>query len=298
MNKNFYHIYRKIGQLLYRYPSMRRYMPDKMYLQQYYAQNMGYYMDFNNPKTFSEKLQWLKLYNRKPIYSKMVDKATAKKYAASIIGEKFIIPTLGVYNSFDDIDFDILPRQFVMKCTHDSGCVAICKDKSSFDIQNARNLIEEGLLRNWYLLGREWPYKLVTPRIIVEQFINDGGNELKDYKFFCFNGKPVYCQVISNRSSEMAIDFFDEKWIHQPFHEPHNYPFCNKRIEKPVNYELMLVLASKLSQGHPFLRVDFYDVGDKVYFGELTFFPTNGIGGFDPQEWDYKLGQMINLPKR
>ncbi len=291
-------IYRKLGHFFYRIPQLRNIMPDKMYLQCLYKNSMGKELDLKNPKTFCEKLQWLKLYDRKPIYTTMVDKVTAKDYVASIIGEKYIIPTIGVYKSYDEIIFAMLPNQFVMKCSHDSGSVVICRDKNTFDIQKARNVMKKGLSRNWYSLGREWPYKNIKPHIIVEKYIAPDSNDLKDYKFFCFNGKPNYCQVISNRSSKMAIDFYDENWVHQDFHEPRNFPFSDELINKPLNYELMLELSSKLSYGHPFLRVDFYEVKGSVYFGELTFYPTNGLGGFSPPEWDLKCGKLITLPQK
>ena len=291
-------IYKRIGSTIYyRYPQWRHMMPDKMYLQCIWRDTMGYEIDFRHPKTFCEKLQWLKLYNRKPIYTKMVDKATAKEYAASIIGEEYIIPTLGTYNIFDEIDFDKLPNQFVLKSTHDSGGVYICKDKSKLDKEKARSMTEGRFWVNVYNNFREWPYKNVKPRIIAEKYVADDMlDDLRDYKFFCFDGQPVFCQVISDRSSNMTIDFFDKDWKHQEFHEPKIYPFSQVEIKKPENYELMMELSAKLSLKHPFLRVDFYESKGKVYFGELTFFPTTGMGGFEPAKWDKVLGDLIKLP--
>lgn len=292
-------IYKRIGAIIYyRYPKYKRWMPDRMYLQCMWRDEMGYELDFRHPKTFCEKLQWLKIYNRKPIYTQMVDKATAKEYVASIIGEKYIIPTYGVYNTFDEIDLEKLPNQFVLKATHNSGGVYICKDKSKIDLAKARSMTEGQFGINVYNIFKEWPYKNVKPRIIAEKYMKDSdGQDLKDYKFFCFGGIPEFCQVICGRTSEMTIDFFDKEWKHQPFHEPRIYPFNNGVLKKPKNFELMLELASKLSCGHCFLRVDFYEVKGELFFGELTFFPTTGMGGFEPPHWDYILGDMIELPK-
>lgn len=259
--------------------------------------DMQYPLNLDEPKTFCEKLQWLKLHDRKPIYTTMVDKIEAKKYVASIIGEEYIISTIAIWNSVDEIDWDVLPNKFVMKCSHDSGGLVICKDKSKLDKSEAYHKMKKGLKRRYFWQNREWPYKDVTPKIIVEQYMEDNKTgELRDYKFFCFSGEPKFCQVISGRNTAMSIDFFDEEWNHQNFHEPSFYPFSKTTIERPTSYGLMWKLAAKLSKNHPFLRVDFYELDDKVYFGELTFFPTSGMGGFEPIEWDYKFGEWIILP--
>lgn len=195
----------------YRYPQMLSWMNDEKCLGFWYKYRFGTRLNLKNPKTFNEKIQWLKLYDRNPLYTTMVDKYEAKKYVASIIGEEYIIPTLGVWDKFDDIDFDKLPNQFVLKCTHDSGGLAVCKDKKVFDINAARKRINRSLKRNFYWIGREWPYKDVRPRIIAEQYMenSDGRTELSDYKFYCFNGKPEYCHVISDRTQNETMDFFD-----------------------------------------------------------------------------------------
>lgn len=283
-----YHISRAISRIL----------PDKLYLSIKFRSHMGYWMDWDNPQTFSEKLQWLKVYDRHPEYIKLVDKVAVKDYVSNIIGDQYIIPTLAVYDSVEDIDFDSLPNQFVLKCTHDSGGIVICRDKSFFDKNAAIKKLRKGLKRTYVIQNREYPYKNVPRRIIAEKYIKENdGNEIKDYKFFCFNGRAEYCQVISNRSSKMAIDFYDKNWIHQPFHEPKVFSFSNDIIERPANYSEMSSLAEILSHNHPFLRVDLYNVNGMIYFGELTFFPTSGLGGFDPQEWDMKLGRLIKLPE-
>ncbi|MBO5827523.1 MAG: hypothetical protein J6R59_03535 [Paludibacteraceae bacterium] len=277
--------------------------PDKLYLSLLFRLKMGYWMDWNNPKTFSEKLQWLKFYDRKPEYTTMVDKYAVKEYVAKIIGEEYIIPTLGVWDRPEYIDWDKLPQKFVLKTTHGGGGsgVVICKDKTTFDKNDAIKKLKKSLNECIYKSLREWPYKDVDRKIIAETFLEDtfshtSDYDLKDYKFFCFNGQPEFCQVISGRSNEMCVDFYNMEWSHQPFHEPKDYPFSVIEHDKPFCINEMSRMASILSKGFSFLRVDFYEIENKVYFGELTFFPTSGYGGFNPNEWDYKFGEMIKLP--
>ena len=272
--------------------------PDALYLKIRYYLYFGKRLNLKAPKTFSEKIQWLKLYNRKPEYTMMVDKYAVKKYVKSIIGEKYIIPTLGVWNSFDDIDFDSLPDKFVLKTTNGGGStgVLLCKNKRSFNKGKARQILELSLKRNIYDTFREWPYKNVHPQILAEELLEFPDNtDLYDYKFFCFNGEPQYCQVISGRNDVMSIDFFDKSWIHQPFHEPKDYPFAQTEPAKPVRYELMVSLARQLAKDIPFVRIDFYNLNGNMYFGEITFFPTSGFGGFMPEKWDEKFGEMIEI---
>ena len=261
---------------------------------------MGYELDFRHPKTFCEKLQWLKIYNRKPVYTKMVDKATAKEYVASIIGEEFIIPTYGVYNTFDEIDFEKLPNQFVLKSTHDSGGVYICKDKSKIDLGKARSMTEGRFGVNVYDNFREWPYKGVKPRIIAEAYIEDSEEkDLKDFKFFCFDGECKAMFIASerqNEKSETRFDFFDSEFNHLPFTNGH--PLADKMPSKPKGFEEMVHLAGILSKGIPQVRVDFYQADGKIYFGELTFFHWAGMVPFEPKEWDYIFGSWINLGKK
>lgn len=292
-------IYKRIGSTIYyKYPRWRHYMPDKMYLQCIWRDTMGYELDFNHPRTFNEKLQWLKVYNKKPIYTKMVDKATAKEYAALIIGEEYIIPTLGIYKTFDEIDFDKLPNQFVLKSTHDSGGVYICKDKNKIDLEKARSQTEGRFWVNVYNNFREWPYKNVKPRIIAEVYMEDETfHELRDYKFFCFDGVVKALFIASDRMcerEETKFDFFDENFNHLPFTNGH--PNAKVLPQKPVCFDEMKMLASKLSENIPHVRVDFYEVNGKVYFGELTFFHWTGLTPFVPKEWDYRFGSYIKLP--
>ena len=259
---------------------------------------MGYSLDLNNSKTFNEKLQWLKLYNRKEEYTKMVDKFQVKKFVADIIGKEHIIPTLAVYDSVNDIDFDRLPNRFVMKCTHDSGGIVICKDKSKLDKHAAIDKLRKGLKSNFFYMNREWPYKNVRPRIIVERFMSDGDNaDLFDYKFMCYNGECKNLFVCTGRSEhDLRVDFYDLEWNHLPFYR--KYKNADRPPTKPSKLSEMIELSNKLARvvDAPFVRIDFYQIKDMVYFGEITFFPGSGYEKFYPEEWDEELGKMIELP--
>lgn len=274
-------------------------LPDSLYLRLLYYGELGRWLNLSNPKRFTEKIQWLKLHDRRPEYTMMVDKYAVKDYVAAKIGAEFIIPTLGIWNSFDDIDFKSLPDKFVLKTTHGggSGGVVICSDKSAFDMGKARTKLEESLRSDIYTNYREWPYKNVPRRIIAEQFIEVPFNkDLPDYKIFCFNGTPRYIQVIKDRNTDESIDFFDTEWNHQPFYglNPNVHPSTHD-IPKPANLEDMLKIACHLAKNIDFVRVDLYQTTDKVYFGELTFYPASGMGVFNPDKWDLTLGEFINL---
>lgn len=271
---------------------------DEKYIRLLYKLQFKKEINLENPQTFNEKLQWLKLYDRNPEYTKMVDKYEAKKYVSNIIGEEYIIPTLGVWEKFEEIDFNLLPNQFVLKCTHDSGGLIICKDKNILNIKSSKKLINKCLKNKFYYSGREWPYKNVKPRIIVEKYMeNNSGEEIIDYKLFCFNGVPRIILVCSERfsSKNMCETWFDEDWNYLDITE--NNHRTDKTIKCPINFDEMKILARKLSDGIPFLRCDFYEVNEKIYFGELTFFPASGFEKFEPNEWDKKLGDMLELPK-
>ena len=274
-------------------------MSDEAYLKMLWRRRFRKKLNLENPKTFNEKLQWLKLHDRKPEYTRMVDKYEAKQYVAERIGEAYIIPTLGVWDSFDQIDFDALPDQFVLKCTHDSGGLAICRDKATFDKEKAKEKIERSLKRNYYWSCREWPYKDMKPRIIAEKYMEDAKTrELRDYKFFCFDGVAKALFVATERQKEgeeVKFDFFDMDFKHLDFRQGH--PNAQKCPEKPEMFIEMKELAGKLSQGIPHLRVDFYEVNGKVYFGELTFFHFSGLVPFRPEKWDRIFGSWINLPE-
>ena len=271
-------------------------LSDATFLKLTYRVRFGKKLNLKNPKTFNEKLQWLKLYDRNPKYVDMADKIKAKKYVADIIGSKYIIPTLGVYDSFEQIDFEKLPNQFVLKCNHDSGSVVICKDKSQFNIEKAKQKLQKGLRTDAFLEGREWPYKDIDRKILAEEYLEEPGiEELRDYKLMCFNGKVKCSFVGSERFSGdgLKVTFYDRNWKPMPFER--HYPRSKKPIDKPVHYEEMVNMAEKLSDNIPFLRVDFYEVGGKVYFGELTFYPGSGWEEFTPELWDEKLGSWIEL---
>ena len=274
-------------------------IPDRLYLKWLFRLTMRRKLNLDNPQTFSEKLQWLKLYNRKPEYTQMVDKYGAKQYVSERIGEEYIIPTLGVWDSFDEIEFEKLPNQFVLKTTHGGGNtgVVICKDKNTFDKSSARKCLNASLKSSIYTRLREWPYKNVKPRIIAEQYISDDeNNDLPDYKFFCFNGEPKLCQVIRNRNTYETIDFYDDNWTHMPFVGLNSFaPNGINSVLKPYLIEEMLDISKKISEGIPFVRIDLYFVKNKVFFGEITFFPASGIGSFRPEEWNKILGSWIRL---
>lgn len=279
-----------------------KWLPDTLYLKLVYQYRMGCKLNLKEPKTFTEKIQWLKLYNRRQEYSTMVDKFAVKKYVADLIGTEYIIPTLGVWNSVDFIDWDSLPDQFVLKTTHGGGNtgVVICKDKASFDRKAAIEKLKASLSSDIYLRLREWPYKNVSKRIIAEKFMtsknNNAYNDLTDYKFFCFNGEPKYCQVIRDRNTKETIDFYDSNWQHMEFVGLN--PVASNGltpVARPVLLDKMQNICRVLAKNIPFVRVDLYDIDDRLYFGELTFYPATGIGKFSPEEWNNKLGDLINL---
>lgn len=272
------------------------FMSDEKYLQKKYEITTGEKLNIQNPKTFNEKLQWLKLHDRKDIYTKMVDKYEAKQYVANIIGEEYIIPTIGIYNNFNNIDFKKLPKQFVIKCTHDSGGLVICKDKNKLNIKEARKKINKCLKRNFYYIGREWPYKNVKPRIIIEKYMEDKScSSTRDYKFFCFNGKPTVAYISDgSHTDDQKIAFFDMSYRQLDIKRS-DYGDYDIIPRKPKNWEKMKELSSKLSYGMPHIRVDWYEIDGKLYFGELTFFTCSGIIPFEKESWNLKLGNMIDL---
>lgn len=246
--------------------------------------------------SFNEKLNWMKIHVSNPLWTKLVDKYAVKEWVEQHCPDVKIIPTLGVWEHFDEIDFDKLPNQFVLKCTHDSGGLVICKDKMKLNKEKAKAKIEKSLQRKFYLRHREYPYKDVPPRIIAEQYmVDESGTELKDYKFFCFNGVPKMFFIATDRPHHTCFDFYDMDFNHIPFKNGH--PWQKKPIKKPEHFEKMIEYARQLSQGFPFVRVDFYNINGDIYFGELTFFHNAGMVAFDPEEWDYKIGEWLDLPK-
>lgn len=275
--------------------NMLNWMPDEAFLKRKFRLNMGYELDLEDPKTFNEKLQWLKLYDRKPLYTKLVDKYEVRKYIAEKIGEECLIPLVGgPWNSPDEIDFTALPDQFVLKCTHDSGGVIICKNKSAFDIPAAKAVLNKHLKRNFYWANREWPYKDVPPRIIAEKYMEDETGELRDFKVFCFNGTPRMMYISRDAAVDTTTDFFDMDFNHLPIRMKD--PNSAILPAKPEGFEEMRRIASVLSEGIPHVRTDFYCVNGKIYFGELTFYHNGGFTGIKPEEWNYKVGDWLKLP--
>ncbi len=272
-----------------------KWISDENYLKKIYKKRIGRDLNLDNPKTFNEKLQWLKIHDRKPEYTKMVDKYEAKKYVANIIGNEYIIPTIGVWDKFKSIDFSKLPNKFVLKCTHDSGGVLICKDKSKLNKLKTKIRFNIIMKRNFYYRHREWVYKDVKHRIIAEKLIESEEGELADYKFMCFNGKVKYIFTCTERRSKegLKVTFYDTNWNKMPFER--HYPSERKPMKKPENLELMIKIAEKLSKNIPFVRVDLYDINGKIYFGELTFYPGSGLEEFSPEKYDRILGDEINL---
>lgn len=271
-------------------------MNDEEYLKKLFKCHMKRELNLDNPQTFNQKLQWLKLYDRKPEYTTMVDKYAVKKYVADIIGEEYIIPTLGVWNHFDEIDFDKLPNQFVLKCTHDSGGIVICTDKSNLDLKAAKKKIEKCLRRNYYWPSREWPYKNVKPRIIAEKYMSDEGKEeLSDYKVLCFNGEPKIVEVHKGRfNGQHTQDCYDEFWNKTDI-EQYDLPKTDEIMPKPAFLEEMLHLSKLLSKDLIHVRVDWYFTNNRLYFGELTFFDGSGYNLFCGNA-DELLGSWIKLP--
>lgn len=273
-------------------------LSDKKYIEYLFKNKMGYKLDLNHPKKFDEKLQWLKLHDRKQIYTTMVDKYEAKEYVANIIGNEYIIKTLGVYDKFEEIDFSKLPNKFVIKCTHDSGGLVICKDKSKLNIMKAKKKINKSLKTNYYYIGREWPYKNVKPRIIVEEYMEDKiDKELIDYKLYCFNGKCDYVMACFDRfKGKTKFVFFDRNWTVQKEMSNDGIKYGdNIKLRKPKNLKLMFEFASKLSKGIPFVRVDFYETNGKLYFGELTFYPNSGFDKNRKEITDNIFSNQLNL---
>lgn len=290
----------------FNYTKVQRLLPDELFMKIMVHAKVGYKLNLEEPKTFNEKMQWLKLYDRNPVYTRMVDKYEAKNYIAEIIGDAYNVPSYGVWDSFDEIDFDSLPNFFVLKTTHDCGGVVICRDKESFDYRSAKANLDGRLKTNFFWQGREWPYKNVRPRILAEKFLQIKNTDnyftydgempgIIDYKIMCFNGNPYCCLVCLGRNSKEGLheNFYDTEWKLLPVKR------CNPQykgvVEKPKHFDEMLDIAKTLSSGIRFLRVDFFENDGKLFIGELTLYPTSGFGLFIPEEWDYKLGEMIDL---
>lgn len=281
-------------------------LSDEQFIKLLWKKRFHNSINLDNPVTFNEKLQWLKLHDRKAEYTIMVDKYEAKKWIAEKLGEgeDFIVKTYGVWNKFEDIDFNVLPDKFVLKTTHDSGGIVVCKNKQQLDMKKAKNMINTSLHRNYYKWGREWPYKNVKPRVIAEQYLEEKAHTeiegLTDYKFYCFNGQPKFLYVSKsnfiNGKKRDLISVYDLNWELTPFQrdDHESLPYIPK---KPVGFEKMVELSKKISKNIPFLRVDWYEVDGKLYIGELTFYPGAGFGEFSPKEYNYELGSWLDISK-
>jgi hypothetical protein len=276
----------------------KSFLPDAVYLKIEYYLKTGKKLNLKNPVLFNEKIQWLKLNDRQPEYPNLADKHAVRDYVAKTIGKEYLIPSYGVWDTFDEIPFDTLPGQFVLKCTHDSGSVIICKDKQSLDMEKIRKHFKRRLARNWYWRSRQWVYKNIKPRIIAEKLLVEENNAmLNDYKIFCFNGEPQIIGVKLYSPSGYKANFYSPKWEYQPFAAMDCPTDPNVHPEKPESLELMIDLARKLSAQKTHVRVDFYYVNKAIYFGEITFYHAEGLLGFDPPEWDKTFGDWMQLPQ-
>ncbi|KEI03770.1 ATP-grasp fold amidoligase family protein [Clostridium botulinum] len=270
-------------------------LSDQTILKIQFKYEMGKKLNLKNPKTFNEKLQWLKLYDRNPLYTKLVDKYEVREYIEKEIGKDYLIPLIGVWDKFEDIDFTKLPERFVLKCTHDSGSVFICTDKSKFNIDEVEKKINKALKRNYYYFAREWPYKNVKPRIICEEFISDKEASPDDYKVLCFNGKAKLIGVHIDRYSNHKLDNYDIHWNKTLIGK--DGPMSDLVYDKPIEFENMIMLSEKLASEKSHVRIDWFIVDNKLYFGEVTFYEAAGFDHFDNEEDDYLLGSWIKLPK-
>ncbi len=270
---------------------------DKMYLELLFPLKVGYKLNLKNPTSYNEKLQWLKLYYREADLSRMADKYEYKEYVKQHAGEEYNVKNYGVWNNEEEIDFDKLPSRFVLKTTHDQGGVVICRDKSTFDIPKAKHKLKKHLKRNLYYLFREWVYKDIKPRIIAEEYLEDTSEEgLKDYKFYCFDGEPKLMYIACGRQGNVSyLDFYDLDFNYIDLKRP-KYHQLGPVHRKPLNWELMIELARKMSKGRPHVRIDFYEVDGRLLFGEFTLFQGGGLMPFYPESWDYKLGSYLKLP--
>jgi hypothetical protein len=275
-----------------------KWMGDRTYLSILYFTYFKKYLNLKEPKTFNEKLQWLKIYDRKDFYNKMVDKLEARKYIENILGKDYVVPILGVWDKFEDIDFKSLPDQFVLKCNHDSGSTILVKNKREFNIKAYKKFYNKRLKINYYYEGREWPYNGIKPKIIAEKYIYDEKDkDFKDYKFMCFNGEPKILFIVSNRFSKggIFVDFYDINF--NPLEFERHYKRSGKLFSKPKNFDLMVSYSKMLSKEFTFVRIDWYEVNGKLYFSEFTLYPGGGFEEFKPDKWDYILGSWLDLSK-
>jgi hypothetical protein len=272
-------------------------LPDEIYLKIMYRLNMGRPLNLKKPAYFNEKLQWLKLYYRNPMYTTLADKYAARKHVADMIGEKYLIPLIGIWDRFDEIDFDSLPDQFVLKCTHNSGGVIVCQSKNVLDIRAVGRQFKKQLKRNYYYLHREWSYKNIKPRILCEKLISSKNGGLPmDYKFHCFNGQPDSVMICSDRQSgNTKFYYFDRNWELLKYNNNGIQPNDDMLFPRPSKLDEMFELASSLSRGIPYVRVDLYFENDEIYFGEMTFYSDAGFDSKMLKETDLLFGNKLDL---
>jgi hypothetical protein len=274
--------------------NLLRFIPDEPYLKMVFWIKTGKKLNLKNPRTFCDKLNWLKLHDFKPEFTRLADKIAVRDHIKELLGEDICLPLLGVWEHYDDIDFDTLPDKFVMKCNHDSGSVKIIRDKSSMDHAALREFFEGRLKLNPFVLGREYPYKDIKPMILVEKFMTSNtGRDIRDYKFLCFDGIPRYMFVISDRSTDCRSDFYDMDFNRLPIVD--TYPMSDEPMEKPVFFDEMVELVTKLAQGLRTVRIDLYEIDGKIYFGEYTFYDGGGFWPKEPEEWEYRMGDLIRI---
>ena len=263
-----------------------------------YREELGVRLDLETPRTFNEKMQWLKLHDRNPLYTTLVDKLAVKAWLAERIGPEHVPVAYALWNSADDIDISDLPEKFVLKTNHDCGGVVVCNDRSSFDLHAAKRKLGRCMRRNYYWSWREWPYKNVKPLVFAEEYLNpQGSGELTDYKLYCFGNGKIMTVVCEDRNSSQGLSktYFDEDWRALDLHLGDHR--VNPQHPRPAHYDRMVELAGKLAEGLPFVRVDFYESNGRLYVGELTFYPNSGFVRFNPKEWDARLGALIDLGK-
>lgn len=294
MLKTVLNTFKKMG---YGILKKMKFLPQEFYVKIYYEYYTGKKLDLNNPLLFNEKVQWLKVYYRPVILNQLVDKYAVKAYVKEKVGEKYLNDTLAVYSRAEDVDFDALPERFVIKGVHGCHFNLIVKDKASLNIFRSRLKLKKWMAKNqYYRGGLEWAYKDVKPRLIAEKYLEEMGKEIiNDYKFFCFNGEPKFLQVDIERGIEDFRCFYDLNWVKQPFTSEKN-TFYTEEVEKPVNFDEMIEVVTKLCEGFPFVRVDLYNINGKVIFGEMTFYPSDGRKEFTPPEYNRILGDMLKLP--
>jgi hypothetical protein len=260
-----------------------------------YKIKTGGRLNLKNPTTFCDKQNWLKLHDIHSEYTQLVDKIGVREHIAQVLGEEFLFPVYGVWEKFDDIDFEQLPEKFVLKCNHDSGSVKVITDKAVMDRNELKKFFDARMKMNSYVFGREYPYKDVKPLIFAEKYMTpDNAEDINDYKFFCFNGKPEIMFIATERSTDVKFDFFDMDFNHLDIIRSH--PNSDKPISKPEKFDELKVIATKLASQKKFVRIDLYDINDQIYFGEYTFFPGGGFQLFQPPQWEKQLGDWINLP--